>query len=80
VLYRGIFKEGSEYEQGDMVTWGGSTWVAQSDTKAKPGDGEEWRLAVKKGRDGKDGDKGAPGEKGERGMPGKDGLNGRDLR
>lgn len=53
---RGIFREGQEYTAGDSVTWGGSYWIAQRDTGAKP-DGPEsgWRLAVKKGRDGKDG-------------------------
>lgn len=78
LLDRGVFKDGSEYEQGDVVTWGGSMWIAQTDTKAKPGeDTADWRLSVKKGRDGKAGD---PGKPGERGLPGKDGLNGRDLR
>lgn len=64
VLDRGIFKEGQSYETGDGVTWGGSFWIAQSKTAAKPDSGEGWRLAVKRGRDGKDGrdgiDKTAP--------------------
>lgn len=53
LLDRGVFKEGAEYERGDVVTWGGSMWIAQTFTKNKPGD-DGWRLAVKKGRDGKD--------------------------
>lgn len=65
VIDRGIYKEGNAYMTGDGVTWGGSYWIAQSETKSKP-DGADsgWRLAVKKGRDGKDGrngiDKTAP--------------------
>lgn len=62
---RGIFKEGQTYTAGDSVTWGGSYWIAKRDTGAKPDSSDSgWRLAVKKGRDGKDGrngiDKTAP--------------------
>lgn len=58
VIDRGVFKEGGTYARGDGVTWGGSFWIAQDETKSKPdaADGG-WRLAVKKGRDGKDGRK-----------------------
>lgn len=53
---RGVYKEGSAYQRGDAVTWGGSLWIAQKDLPdSKPGMGDGWRLAVKKGRDGKDG-------------------------
>lgn len=56
VLDRGVYKEGSAYRRGDAVTWGGSLWIAQKDAPdSKPGMGDGWRLAVKKGRDGKDG-------------------------
>jgi hypothetical protein len=54
MIYREIWREGG-YEAGDAVTWGGSLWVALSATTEKPGDGAGWRLAVKKGRDGRDG-------------------------
>lgn len=50
----GVWKDGAEYLQGDGVTWGGSFWTAQKDTTAKPDGSSDWRLAVKKGRDGKD--------------------------
>jgi len=54
---RGVFKDGSEYDMGDGVTWGGSYWLAQDKTTDRPGEGSAaWRLAVKKGRDGKDAD------------------------
>lgn len=49
----GVWKAGTEYLQGDGVTWGGSFWVAQKTTAGKPEDGD-FRLAVKRGRDGKD--------------------------
>jgi hypothetical protein len=55
VIDRGVFKNGVEYHQGDGVTWGGSFWIAQRDTKSKPDSGDgAWRLSVKKGRDAKD--------------------------
>ncbi|THJ30946.1 hypothetical protein E8K88_16400 [Lampropedia aestuarii] len=65
VIDRGVYKEGADYVTGDGVTWGGSYWIAQQATKAKPdSQNSGFRLAVKKGRDGKDGrngiDKTAP--------------------
>lgn len=55
VIDRGVYKIGNEYEPGDGVTWGGSYWIAQAKTNDKPdGPDSGWRLAVKKGRDGKD--------------------------
>lgn len=56
VIDRGVFKDGQPYRKGDGVTWGGSFWIAQGETTDKPDSGKGgWRLAVKKGRDGKDG-------------------------
>lgn len=55
VLDRGVFKEGNDYVTGDGVSWAGSFWIAREATTAKPGDGSTaWRLAVKRGRDGRD--------------------------
>lgn len=51
VLDRGVWREG-EYKAGDGVTWGGSFWIAQKTTSSKPDGGKDWRLAVKRGRDG----------------------------
>lgn len=51
--YCGVFKEGSEYRPGDFVTWGGSLWHCDKQTISKP-DGDDWTLAVRRGRDGKD--------------------------
>ena len=54
VLDRGVYKAEGEYQKGDAVTWGGSLWIAQKDgPESKPGEDGSWRLAVKKGRDGK---------------------------
>jgi hypothetical protein len=55
VLEAGVWVHGKEYEQGDGVTCGGNYWIALKDTSERPGDGNsDWRLAVRKGRDGKD--------------------------
>jgi len=54
VIYRDVFVSGRTYDEGDAVTWGGSTWIARKTTDTTPGDGNDWRLAVKRGRDGKD--------------------------
>lgn len=55
VLDAGVWKEGVGYVKGDGVTSGGSFWIAQADTSTKPGKSpDEWRLAVKRGNDGRD--------------------------
>lgn len=55
MIYRNVFKEGNEFERGDVVTWGGSLWHCNAQTNEKPGDGSKsWTLAAKKGRDGSD--------------------------
>jgi len=54
VLDAGVWKEGAAYVAGDGVTLGGSFFIAQSDTTAKPGKSDDWRLAVKRGTDGRD--------------------------
>ena len=55
IIDRGVWSVG-EYEKGDAVTYGGSLWIAQKESpEGAPGTNkEQWRLAVKKGRDGKD--------------------------
>lgn len=56
IIDRGIYKAAGDYEKGDAVTHGGCLWIAQQDAPdGAPGmGGKGWRLAVKKGRDGKD--------------------------
>jgi Collagen triple helix repeat (20 copies) len=54
VLDAGVWREGKDYAGGDGVTLGGSFFIAQTDTTAKPGASDDWRLAVKRGSDGRD--------------------------
>lgn len=55
VFDRGVFKEDGKYRKGNGVTWGGSYWIAQKDDPGKPDTPDSgWRLAVKKGQNGKD--------------------------
>lgn len=54
VIDRGVYKDGATYKAGDGVTWAGSYWIAQKETTSKPDSGDGFRLAVKRGRDGKD--------------------------
>ncbi|HCC6600930.1 TPA: hypothetical protein L3821_005964 [Pseudomonas aeruginosa] len=55
VIDRGVFSAEKGYEQGDGTTYGGCYWIAQKDApEGVPGGSADWRLAVKKGRDGKD--------------------------
>lgn len=53
-VYRGVWAPG-DYLKGDEVTWAGSTWAANVDTKSKPETDDTWRLRTKRGRDGKHG-------------------------
>lgn len=59
VIDRGVWNEGREggYAKGDGVTWAGSFWISQKDENGdKPDGGNGWRLAVKRGRDGRNGE------------------------
>lgn len=55
LIDRGVYKDGQTYHKGDCVSWGGSLFIAQGETTGKPEQSPDWRLAVKRGRDGKDG-------------------------
>lgn len=54
---RGIYNNDTKYLRGDSVSYGGSSWTAQGEVSGeKPDSGSKlWRLAVKRGRDGRDG-------------------------
>jgi integrin beta 3 len=53
MVYREVWAAGA-YNKGSNVTWGGSIWIAVRDTTEAPGPGcSDWKLAVKRGRDGK---------------------------
>jgi collagen type III alpha len=54
VLDAGVWQEGKDYAAGDGVSLGGSFYIAQTTTSAKPPSGDVWRLAVRAGRDGRD--------------------------
>jgi hypothetical protein len=54
-LYQGIWKQGA-YLRGDQVTSDNQQWIAMRDTDKEPGTIDSgWRLACKRGRDGKPG-------------------------
>lgn len=78
VIDRGVHRPEQAYTKGDGVTWAGSYWIAQRNTTGeKPGDGATaWRLAVKKGADGKTGPEGKQGPSGPQGARGSDGRHG----
>lgn len=54
-LDRGVWKAGDTYQKGDGATFDGSWWIAQKETGAQPGASADWRMAVRKGRNGRDG-------------------------
>ncbi|HCF5688186.1 TPA: hypothetical protein NIH14_001866 [Pseudomonas aeruginosa] len=55
VMDRGVYSSEGSYEKGDGTTYGGCYWIAQKDAPGgAPGASPDWRMAVKKGRDGKD--------------------------
>jgi hypothetical protein len=53
MVYKDLFREGTIYAKGDVVTWAGHMWVCKQETDAKPVEGEVWRIAVKRGQDAK---------------------------
>lgn len=54
VIDRGFWSADKQYQAGDFVSWAGQVYCAKQDTSAKPDDESAWRLAVKRGRDGRD--------------------------
>jgi integrin beta 3 len=73
VIYRGVYgADGRKsYERCDSVTFGNQSWIAMEDTTEKPGEGKSWRLAVRRGQDGREG---KPGKDGADGKNGKDAI------
>jgi integrin beta 3 len=49
IIDRGVFRLGQEYQKGDCVTYGGSMFIAKTETTNTP-PGDDWRLSVKSGR------------------------------
>ena len=58
LAYRGVWTE-REYEKNSAVTHLGSLWIAKRSTRSKPqpdaAEVGDWALAVRRGRDGRDG-------------------------
>lgn len=52
-LDAGVWTERA-YAAGDTVSHGGSMFIARIATSEKPGKSDDWRLAVKRGADGRD--------------------------
>ena len=78
VLDRGVYDATKAYAAGDAVTQDGALWIAQAaiDAGSTPGVGATaWRLAVKKGKDGKPGKDGAAGKDGHEGKPGRPAIH-----
>lgn len=50
----GIYRHGQQYPKGAIVN-GKGLWIAQCDTRTKPGENNHWRLLIQKPRDGRDG-------------------------
>lgn len=55
-VYREVWRAGEVYQRGEVATWEGSPWLAMAQTTAKPGTSPDWKLFVKRGRDGRDRD------------------------
>jgi hypothetical protein len=53
--YRGVWQPSEQYCRNNFVTHDGSVWICLHDGAGKPGQCLDWQLAVRKGRDGKDG-------------------------
>lgn len=75
MIYRGTWQVGTSYARGDTVTRAGGIWHCECDTEAAPGESAHWKLAVKKGNDGKEGKAGPAGERGVPGPAGQDFSN-----
>lgn len=62
-----VWTAGTTYPKGAGVTWDGHYWIAQQQTSEQPGEGNPaWRLAVRRGKQGRE------GKQGKDGTPGKD--------
>jgi len=73
MLYRETYQPKKEYGRGDVVTSDGSAWHCEVDrTMMHPGTSPDWKLIVKRGRNGADGKDGATGERGPEGARGRD--------
>lgn len=53
-VWKGYWRQGMAFEKDDVVTYDGNAWIALKDTSECPGPDkkEDWRLFVRRGRDG----------------------------
>jgi hypothetical protein len=48
--FRGVWQSSTlDYKRGDMTTCKGALWHANCPTRQRPGEGNDWQLAVKQG-------------------------------
>lgn len=45
--YEGVHENARQYERGQFVTYNGGLWHCNRLTRQRPGDGNDWQLAVK---------------------------------
>jgi hypothetical protein len=51
--YFGVHEHAKSYRVNAAVTYDGSIWISRRETTQRPGDGNDWQLAVKRGKDGR---------------------------
>lgn len=50
VAWRGIWREGTAYQEASLVTHAGALWIAERSTDVRPGTTDSnWRMIVKSG-------------------------------
>lgn len=75
---RGLWQDGQDYRELDIVALNGGSFIAKRDRPGPcPGDG--WQLLASQGKQGKVGEPGGKGAKGEPGASGPRGDRGLDL-
>jgi hypothetical protein len=52
--YLGVWNNEMPYVEQNAVTDRGSVWICLRSTRSRPGESNDWVLAVKRGQDGKD--------------------------
>lgn len=55
--WKGVWSDATKYEKHNTVTWDGGSWYAARDSIGRrPGQSDDWRLIVQRGKQGKRGD------------------------
>ena len=49
--YQGTHEAGKSYRRNVACTHNGCLWISTVETRQRPGDGHDWKLAVRAGRD-----------------------------